>query len=70
MTDPPLKPDSRDNDDGSIPRWARVLAIVIVVLLVVFVIMHITGGGVRDHSRVSLTSERVGATSERSERPD
>jgi TRAP-type C4-dicarboxylate transport system permease small subunit len=56
MADPRPNPDPRGDNDRGTPRWAKVLAIVIVVLLLLFAIMHITGGGIRDHTNVGLTS--------------
>ncbi len=53
MADLPPTPDSRGDagdDANSTPCWVKVLAIIIVVLVLVFVIMHLTGGGFRDHT--------------------
>jgi hypothetical protein len=53
MADLPPKPDSHGDagdDTSSIPRWVKVLGIIIVVLVLLFVIMHLTGGGFRDHT--------------------
>jgi hypothetical protein len=55
MADPHPSPDPRGDNDGGPPRWAKVLAIVIIVLILVFAIMHITGGGIRDHTNAGLT---------------
>lgn len=43
MADPP-------ESTAGMPRWVKVLGIIIVVLVLVFVIMHLTGGGLRDHT--------------------
>lgn len=32
------------------PRWVRVAAIIVIVLIVLFVISHLTGGGLREHT--------------------
>jgi hypothetical protein len=31
------------------PRWAKVFAIIVLVLVLVFVVKHLTGGGVMVH---------------------
>ena len=46
MADPP--PDA--GDDTSTPRWVKVFGIVAIVLVLLFVILHLTGGGVRRHT--------------------
>jgi hypothetical protein len=52
MTDPPLHPDSNsetgDENTGT-PRWVKVFGIIAVVLLLLFVILHLTGGGLGGH---------------------
>ena len=52
MADPPSKPDVQgDHDDTSrTPRWVTAFAIIIIVLLLLFVIMHLTGDGMRNHA--------------------
>lgn len=53
MADLPPNPgsDTEGNDDASnTPRWVKVLGVIIVVLVLLFVIMHLTGGGFGDHT--------------------
>jgi hypothetical protein len=53
MADPTSKPDSQGNDGHEArgtPRWVVVFAIIIVVLLLLFGIMHLTSGGLRNHT--------------------
>ena len=58
MTDPPSPPDSAgDNDIGhdgesppSVPRWVKVFGIIALLLVVLFVARHLTGGGFRGHA--------------------
>jgi len=37
----------------STPRWVKVLGIIIIVLVVLFVLMHLTGHGFGDHMHLS-----------------
>jgi hypothetical protein len=39
-----------NNDTGSTPRWVKVFAIIIIVLVLLFVIMHLADGGFRTHT--------------------
>lgn len=52
MIDLPPNPDSSEDagDDTSRPRWVKVLGVIIVVLVLVFVVMHLAGGGRVDHT--------------------
>jgi uncharacterized integral membrane protein len=53
MADVPPKPDSHGNageDSRSRPRWVKVFGILIVILVLVFVIMHLTSGDIPDHT--------------------
>ena len=53
MADPTSKPDSQGNagdETRGTPRWVIVFAIIIIVLLLVFGIMHLTSGGLRNHT--------------------
>lgn len=43
-------PPRSDADDDGAPRWVKVSAAVAVVLVVVFVIVHLAGGGMRGHT--------------------
>jgi hypothetical protein len=45
MADP--APDT--GDDTGTPRWVKVLGIIAIVLVLLFVIMHLTGGGFGGH---------------------
>ncbi|MGI3222679.1 hypothetical protein ACRJ4B_00360 [Streptomyces sp. GTA36] len=48
MAGSPPRSDA-DDDDGA-PRWVKVSAVVAVVLVVVFVIVHLAGGGMSGHT--------------------
>ncbi len=58
MADPPSYPDTGDDtgvgpDRGSppsTPRWVKVFGIIVIVLLLLFVILHLTGGGLGGHT--------------------
>lgn len=52
MADLPPSPDSNGetDDDGSMPRWVKVFGIIVIVLVLVFIILHLTGGGLGDHT--------------------
>jgi len=45
MADPPPNSD----DDPGTPRWVKVFGIIFIVLIVLFVILHLTGRGLGDH---------------------
>lgn len=60
MTDPAANRD-HDTDTGtrlrslsgsppSTPRWVKVLAIIVLVLVAAFVILHLAGGGFGSHA--------------------
>lgn len=61
MADPSRSPDSNGNtgdeasagpDRGSItatPRWVKVFGMIALVVVVLFVILHLTGGGLGRH---------------------
>jgi hypothetical protein len=46
--------DTGARSDGesttSTPRWVKVAAIIVIVLIVLFVIIHLTGGGLGEHT--------------------
>ena len=42
-------PPDRDIDDGGMPRWVKVFGIIAIVLVLVFVIVHLAGGGLGGH---------------------
>jgi hypothetical protein len=52
MADVPPYPDSNsdtgDETPGT-PRWVYVLGIIAIILILVFVILHLTGGGLGGH---------------------
>ncbi|MFG3268875.1 hypothetical protein [Streptomyces bobili] len=43
-------PDRHDDDGEGAPRWVKVSAAVAVALIVVFVIVHLAGGGMAGHT--------------------
>ncbi|MEN8652214.1 hypothetical protein ABCR94_16790 [Streptomyces sp. 21So2-11] len=42
-------PDRHDDNEAGAPRWVKVSAIA-VILIVVFVIVHLAGGGMAGHA--------------------
>lgn len=46
MTDPPPDPET---GDAATPRWVKVFAITFIILVLLFVIVHLTGGGLGGH---------------------
>ncbi|QYX76163.1 hypothetical protein [Streptomyces akebiae] len=48
MADLPSRPDAPD--DHRAPRWVKISAAVVVALIVVFVIVHLAGGGMVGHA--------------------
>ncbi|MGW7331949.1 hypothetical protein ACWGIU_25835 [Streptomyces sp. NPDC054840] len=42
-------PDRHDDDEGA-PRWVKVSAVVALALIVVFVVVHLAGGGMAGHT--------------------
>jgi hypothetical protein len=49
MADPPPYPETGDDTGPGAPRWVKVLGIIAVVLVLAFVIVHLTVGGLGDH---------------------
>jgi hypothetical protein len=47
VADPPSGPDP--DDDTGTPRWVKVSGIIGAVLVLLFVIRHLTGGGLGGH---------------------
>jgi len=43
------RPSAPDADDEGTPRWVKVVGAVLVVLLVIFVLQHLLGGGLGNH---------------------
>jgi hypothetical protein len=43
-------PDPATPDDHRAPRWVKISAAVAVALVVVFVIVHLAGGGMAGHT--------------------
>lgn len=50
MADVPPDPDSTGDDTTSTPRWVYVFGIIGIVLVLLFVILHLTGGGLGVHT--------------------
>ncbi len=53
MADLPPSSDSNDQsngDTGSTPRWVYVFGIIGIILVVAFVILHLTGNGLGNHA--------------------
>jgi uncharacterized membrane protein YidH (DUF202 family) len=42
-------PEHHEDDGEGAPRWVKVSAAIAVVLVVVFVIVHLAGGGMAGH---------------------
>lgn len=59
--DPRVRPD-RESPPG-MPTWVKVMGITFLVLIVVFIILHLAGGGMRMHGGralpASVTEYRV-----------
>ena len=47
MADPPPLSES---DDDTTPRWVKVFGLIAIVLVLLFVILHLTGGGFHGHT--------------------
>jgi len=45
MTDPPRYSDSREDEDTGVPRWVKVLGIIVAVVVLLVVVVLIIGGG-------------------------
>ncbi|MGW0391040.1 hypothetical protein ACWDYJ_09070 [Streptomyces sp. NPDC003042] len=43
-------PNRHDDEDMGAPRWVKVSAVIAVVLVAVFVIVHLAGGGMTGHT--------------------
>ncbi|WP_158101935.1 hypothetical protein [Streptomyces swartbergensis] len=43
-------PDRHDDDGEGAPRWVKVSAAIAIALVVVFVIVHLAGGGMTGHT--------------------
>jgi hypothetical protein len=55
MADLPAHPDSNgdtDDEDGRTPRWVKVCGIIGIVVVLVFVVLHLTGHGLGGHMPV------------------
>ena len=53
MTDVPSYPDSNGDageDTDSTPRWVKVFGIIVIVLVLLFGILHLTGHGLGGHT--------------------
>jgi hypothetical protein len=49
MVDPPPYPDAAG--EAGTPRWVKVFGIIAIILALVFVIVHLAGGGLGGHLR-------------------
>jgi len=60
MADLPPKPDSASETDGdtSTPRWVKVFGIIALVLVLVFILLHLTGRGLGGHSHQPPVTEQ------------
>jgi hypothetical protein len=52
-----VRPDR--NSPPSTPRWVKVSVIIFIVLVLLFVIMHLTGNGFGDHMHMSTIEHGV-----------
>ena len=43
----------------STPRWVKVFGIIVIVLILLFVILHLTGNGFGDHMHMSIIAHGV-----------
>ena len=51
MAEPPTYPDSDGGDPAAgMPRWVKVLGGIALILILLFVILHLTFGGLRGHA--------------------
>ena len=53
MAEPPRYPDNDDGDRGPAagpPRWVKALGVIALVLVLMFVILHLTYGGFGGHA--------------------
>ncbi|MEU1892873.1 hypothetical protein [Streptomyces pristinaespiralis] len=48
MTEPHSSPESRD--EGGAPRWVKVFGGVVLLVVVLFVSVHLAGGGMVGHT--------------------
>jgi hypothetical protein len=44
-------------DDTGTPRWVKMFGLVALVLVLLFVVLHLTGRGLGDHTRSSGVTE-------------
>lgn len=49
MTDVP-PPLNSDDDIAGTPRWVKVFGIIVIILVVLFAILHLTGHGLGGHA--------------------
>ncbi|MEO7317815.1 MAG: hypothetical protein ABIZ56_02375 [Chthoniobacteraceae bacterium] len=50
MADLLPNPDPDSGDGNSTPRWVKVFGVIAIVLIVLFVILHLAGGGFGHHT--------------------
>ena len=48
--DDPLSYAESSSDTGSTPRWVKVFGIIFIVLVLLFAILHLSGGGFGGHT--------------------
>lgn len=66
MADLPPYPASDDDTEmetgrespTSTPRWVKVLGLIAIILVLLFITLHLTFGGLKDHRPQSNASER------------
>jgi len=51
MTEPPSSSDHEGSANAGTPRWAKVLAAIIIALVILFVVLHLAGRGIGDHGQ-------------------
>jgi hypothetical protein len=54
---PKSEPGSEDDDSGT-PRWVKVLGMIAFVLVLVFIVLHLTGRGLGGHTHRSPVTEQ------------
>lgn len=49
-----VRPNNDHKSTTSLPRWVKVLLIILLILALMFIIMHLTGNGFGSHMSMSL----------------
>jgi hypothetical protein len=52
-------PSTAPNRSASTPRWVKVFVLIAIILVVLFVILHLTGNGFGDHMHMSAIGHRA-----------